>query len=379
MTGKKVVYKGIKLVFISENSPYLVGYRQGNLLKKEIGEFINDIVEYGIKKLKIKLFVIWSLNIFFLVSKILFEKSFSKDNIDEMRGIADGSKQPYKWIFLSNTIYDLGTYFSKIFPIQLCSSFVFRSRKNIYFGKVTDTTKYLANIFTKYNVVIVYNYTNIGKRYITLTLPMALIGDYVLFDNLTTIGVNGGGLSYAKYFFGKAPYIAYVKQLARECGDTKSVLNYLKKRRSFKPLLFMISGPKIEDNYSVERTGGIGIFPLEKYLINTNHLNDKNNVDKFYIKNYMKDENYQKSKKKYQTIEDNIRGANNYMDAIDILKQHSKNFESYKGSISNAATTQGLVIDFEKGNMYIPKGKRVPVTFFGKWKKFNIHKIFEMI
>jgi hypothetical protein len=222
----------------------------------------------------------------------------------------------------------------------------------------------------------VYDYAKSNQKYITITLPFILIGDYIIYENGVTIGVNGGGLSFAKFYFRNKPYLSTQKTIARESHSVEDVVENIKKYHSIKPLLYIVSNGEPEHTFVVDQTDIPVVRKLKDNLVRTNNFFDKENTKIRYKNNFKQNRWYKNSYKRYRRIKKHIKDVDSWKEAVKILRIHTEDFSSDKGSVANKGTCQGAVVDPINRKLYLPVGRKVPVTYYGKWKEFDIDKIF---
>ncbi|MBD3156022.1 MAG: hypothetical protein GF368_05215 [Candidatus Aenigmarchaeota archaeon] len=369
---------GIRFVYLSGDSPYEIGYSHGRLLKEEIGEFIEKIKNLikgefgGFLGTIILKFLIFRIN--------LLKKKIPPDVLEEMRGIADGSGQDLKWIITSNEGYEVFVSLQGLLGLYRCSFFAAPWKDSDYtvIGKTTDLTNYspLSDIFSKKRVVFIYDYKWLGKKVINLSFPMCLSGDTSILEDGSMCAFNDGGWA-SGINFRDLPVFIITKQASKVSKNASDLLGNIKKYKTMKPYVYLISDGTKENSFLVEACeGDYFVKKFDGRLINTNHFESEEMRKKHYKKGYENDILYTNTFERYNNLKNNVKEFSNLKEAIEVLKIHEDTFKIDNGSISNLGTVQAYVYFPRERKLLIPDGQKAPVTLNSKWVDFSLDEIF---
>lgn len=378
MGSKKTERNGIKFVYLSGDTPFEIGYEHGKLLKNEIKEIFEKLEAFLREKYG-PVLGITLIKIIPLYSKTL-KKRFSKDHLEEMRGISEGSGKKLEWIVFVNSLYEIGVFFHKFLGQNACSFFAapWKNSKYVVSGKTTDvfSKTSVPKIFSKYRVVFVYDYKS-KSQYITFSFPSCTIGDSVIFRDGSLLALNDGGWSHRKINFRNEPILGILKKCANNSKNTKDVLRNIKKLKTTKPYVYLVTDGTKNGSLMIETSNGeYNVKKFEKYLINTNHLKSKNLIKSYYTEGYKEKKSYTNTLKRYENIEKKIGKMSDLKSGIELLKIHEKTLDSNKGSVSNNGTIQGYVYFPKEKKVVVTNGKKTPVTLTGKWIELNTEDLF---
>jgi hypothetical protein len=311
----------------------------------------------------------------------LLKNSFSEDQLEEMRGIADGSEQKWKWVFLGNILFEIATALEEELKVMgACSGFInfMKDSNQAVLGKTTDLNPPLADFFTKNTVVFIYDYPDLEMEYMTPSFPILIAGDSVVFEDGSVVAANGGGFISKSVFydFRRAPILSIMKEVAKTNGDLNQAKETIRNHQSIGPFLYFFSDGSKEGSFTMEAGSGSYLRKLDQHLIYTNHLLSESLIKKNYHPDYLSDKHFLNSKARYKNIEDQIGKALSAEGAIEVLKIHSEDFKAIQGSISNLGTISGMVVLPKEKKILLPSGDKVPVTFYGKWVEFDLDDLF---
>lgn len=385
MSSKVLIQDGIKFVYLSESTPFKIGYAHGTLLKDEIKDLINQVKLLSSEKLGKTL---GSVIFKTLVKKAKkFEGRFSPGQIEEIRGISKGSNQEYKYILAANTIYEAAVSLGEI--ITGCSCFIapWKDSNKVIVGKTTDLLEpiQLTQILTSHRVLFVYNHPNFKAPALVPSFSGCLSGDAAILENKTAFFLNDGGLFHKKLFPENSPITVISRNLMESCTLVGDLKDKIIKSKTIKPVVFLITDGSKANSYLIEKASQDSYVKSweENGLLNTNFLSSVKLRRKYYKGRFCNLERLDAKSHnvtlRFQKIKPEMENISNTQQAIDILKMHAENFGVYEGSISNITTAQGLVYLPSEDKIFFPSGEKVPVTYWGKWKEFSIREIFEKL
>jgi len=379
--SKKYISKGIKFVYLDEKDAFLVGQAHGRLLKEEIKEFIDGILLYAQKKLgRIGKFVVVNIVINLMP---IFGKKFDPDIKDEIKGIAQASGQSQNWIIFLNYIYEGGTIFNRFFHFLGCSGFMARCSKEekIFIGKTTDIIpdKLFAELLTKNRIVYIYKKNSyIKTSFMTAVFPAIVVGDWGISKKGVYIGFNDGGVFTTKNDFKKGSVINLLRKLYQNASSSEKIKKLLQKARLVHPFLAQVSDGEEEGTFLAEMNNHKPeIYKFENQIIVTNFLKTCKLKDSLYPKNFPTNIYYLSALLRWENLEKHIEKCKTREDYLDLIKMKNPNFDYFKGAVSNKATVGGVFFIPKERKIFLPSGKKIPVTYYGKWEEFYLDDIFK--
>lgn len=375
--AKKIVNKGIKFVYLKEKTPYKTGFAHGKILKEEIAKLIFEIEEFAKDQYPLFFGTLFIKFLLFRAERLM--NNFPDRQKEEMQGIADGCGQNIKWVLLANTIHDVIANHKK--TVIACSAFVSRwkNTNQTILGKTTDLyiIMSLLEILARYRLVFVHQNTWHKQNFATLAFPGCLVGDSVIWRNGNCLVVNDGGSQDMGIDFNNLPVIAIVKKIATQSDGAKASLKIFKKIKPIKAYTFLTTGGNQNNSYLIDfAPQGFQIHSFSNPLINTNIFKSRKMKLLNYKSDYKENWKFACNKKRYKNLAEGIRTISSFQDVIKVMQIHTPDFSRYKGSIANTGTVQGLIVHPKKKIVFIPSGNKIPVTWYGKWKKFRFGEIF---
>ncbi|MBN1262927.1 MAG: hypothetical protein JW991_01070 [Candidatus Pacebacteria bacterium] len=373
--------KDILFVYLKGKNPYEIGYEQGRLLKTEVESEVEWIKKF-FNLFLTPLFGPLTFRVLECFSKKLSER-FSKESIEEIRGMADGSGQKFKTAILANTIFDITSKIPNFLNANFCSGFLTYLEKSneVIMGKNSDVSPQNAELFANHKAMIIYDCKWLENKYLTPSYGLALIGDSFIFENGLSIGFMGGGFTYvARYDLKKTFFSELVKRLTRADGNISKTIKILKKQKPMKPFVPIVTDGTKKNSFAFEVSSSKyqkhHLRKMNDCLVQTNHLLCQDLIDDHYRKKYSKDHHYLGSVWRQKNIEKEVKKITNLKEATRILEIHEKTMDQNKGSISNLGTVHSFVYSAKQKKLLIANGRKAPVAFSGKWVEFNLDDIF---
>ncbi len=369
----------MQFIKLEGNTPYETGIIHGKLLKDEIDRLINSVQEQFKKK-----YGKFSFNLFknfLLLYSTYTHKYIPKRYILEMEGIANGSNQPFKWILLTNKIYDIGIHFSRFINWNNCSAFISNYKNTNYtiLAKTTDVPITLASILYKNRVCFIYKTQWINKNYLTLSFPGCISGDSFILEDGSFIGFNGGGTFFKKSNMKNLPFFIYTKECIYKMDNINNLDKILKNTMPTRPYICFASKGLKRNTFLIETANGNNYKrKFEHNLIITNHFKNSDMIKKIYKKNHKKNKYYIGSKMRYINLEKNMSKSLNLKKSINLLELHENTFGINKGSIANKQTAHGLIYYPKRKILYIPKKDKITVTYKNVWEKYYLDNLFSL-
>lgn len=365
-------------MFLREKDPYKRGFAHGSFLREEIEDETDFITHYVQNKLG------WASAKFFM--KIVFRKTnnlkkeYTTDEIEEMKGISEGSGVALEWVLLFNSIYEIAIAFRSTFVG--CSFFAapFKKTENVLIGKTTDLyfEKKVTEFISKRRFIAVYDNNELQNKFIAPSLPGLLITDSVITKKGTLFAVNDGGGAHKGFDFDNTPIVSIAWGLTKLASNSRIWLKALKKVSSIRPFACLVSDGERQNTFLVEMCqGDYFVERMNGVLVNTNHFVSEEMKNKWYVKNYENHKEYNATLKRGENIKKEIKdGVSSTEEAIKIMKIHEKTFSPRRGSVSNNGTVQGFIYIPQERKILFPAGNKVPVTFNGEWQEFFLDEIF---
>ncbi len=369
--------KGVRFLFLRENDAYERGFAHGSLLKNEIKDQAGDILEYVQSKIGRASGKIFMRIVFKKAKKL--RKQFSSEELREMEGISQGSGLPLSWIVLFNSIYEIAISFRNNFVA--CSFFAapWKGTEKVVIGKTIDLyfEKKVTEFITKRRFIAVYQSKTLNNKFIAPSLPGLLVTDSVVTEKGTVFAVNDGGGAHKNIDFDRKPIVSIAWSLAQLESQSRVWLEALKKTGSIRPFACLVSDGQRNNTFLIEMCqGDYFVKRMDENIINTNHFVSQKMKEKWYVSNYKQRKEYKVTIKRGESIKNKIeKGISSLEEAVETIKIHERTFDPALGSVSNNGTVQGFIYLPCERKILFPSGDKVPPTFYGAWKEFDLNEI----
>lgn len=312
---------------------------------------------------------------------ILVDPTFSKDEKDEMKGIASGSSTPLRYIKFANYIHSFAFALLKKTTFNHCSFVVNRGveKHNFLVGKLTDLSYSHRSLFSQNNIVVIANRKDLAAKYISFSLPLLLIGDNIILQDGTYLGSNGGGYAAkTRYFYKKKSYISMNRLLALAAKNYQDCLQLIQaySGKIIEFLNFIVVHRQGKKATIIEQNHLSPVYPVKNLAYRTNHPLKKDVTAHDYHKLFS---NYG-TKQRYCKIHELVQSSlDSTAKMQEVLSYHDETFDCFKGSLSNLGTSFGIIIDYTDRFVYLPHGNQDPITVYGSWSKFALDDLLAIL
>lgn len=353
----------INYITLEGKTNYEIGFNHGRKLASQIQSLINEALStirnsFFVFKIIPLSFLVWLLSLF-------LRFKFSKENMEEMKGVSKGSNIPLRWIVFLNVFFDIGQILLSLQIADVtwgCSGLMGKDKNgNILLGKTFDLSP--AKLLIKYRTIFSYKCAWLKYSYRIFSLPGIIGGDFYENSNGITAVFFQGGLTKSWNNFLRDGYtVSVFKDFFGNAGTLDEAIKYIKdKTKTIASFLCMISdGNK---GYLIELYScHYKIYTLEDSpLVSTNHFLSSEMVN-FYINNYKNNKYYKDSLWRYEYIKSQVKKEI----AVDMIKKIFQH-KSESGSIATPITVFGLIKNCSKGTTYITPSEKLPATYGGEY------------
>ena len=349
---------GIDHLNLREKNHYETGFAAGNLFIESNNKMIR-LFKNPFAKI-----VLWCL--YLKHKNKIHDIRVPKEYQDELKGYAEATKIPYKYLLLLNLIYE----------VKGCSGFAFfNPDKSLLVGHNTDAFKLLGKFLLNKTNPLVVSISVPGKNFFThISLP-GFIGVANGFNNRgIAISAHDAGNIYHKTVVGNTSTSCVLRMLLEKSDSLENISKIAHNNPPYLPGIVLVAS---------ERERGFGI--LEVYPTKINFVRKPENNYAFSANHYHSSEMKEHHKsiesgsiKRYDYLEGYFlnREGLTIGEAIDILKNtdHGIKWDKTGGqrSVANEGTFQSFVFDVTKDEVYISNGKKLPVSLHGNFVKIPI-------
>ena len=346
---------GIDYLNLREENYYKTGLAAGNLFVKSKYKIIKLLKNPFIK------IILWFLHLKY--EKKIQEVSIPKVYQDELRGCAEATKIPYKYLLIINLIYE----------IRGCSGFAFFNPDgSLLLGHNTDVSKLLARFALRYMKPLIANIATPGKNnFIHIALPLILGAINGFNDKGIAVSSHDAGGIYTKVVKNNTSTSCLVKMVLENAKSLADVQKIARENLAYYPGI-MIVASEHEHKASILEAYPSDFdfvsFGGHSYVFSANHYQSE------------KMQKYHKVIKKgsldrLTCLQGSLSGKNNLsvQEAIEILKDHRNGIQrdTTGYSIANIGTFQSFVFDVTKKEIYISNGNKLPVSLYGDFVKIS--------
>lgn len=343
---------------INAKNHYESGYKHGELLLKAKHPLLKLI-----KRKPIQIII----SILYKIKRKEFRKlSIPKKYEEELRGLSDSTKIPYKVLFFINFAFDV--YKRNI----MCSSFAFFNKRETIIGRSTDTKEPLAKLLLKYEASIVTRTTIKNKTFTHVIFPLVIgvlngYNEQGIVTNPHLInGVKNGKLKQ-----NTTPIILLLNEIMENANNIAQAKKILQEKETTRAVTVLVTSSKEKKSfiYETHPEKTAYIHNKENYQACTMHFDDEE------MKKLQKGPlNGTKKRLKYlnKTLQNTKEMS--LTKAKETLRstQHGiKRTKSGGKSISNLGTFQSFIFIPEKNKIYYSNGQKVPVSITGEYKEIE--------
>ena len=346
---------GIDYLNLREKNHYKTGFAAGNLFVKSDYKIIILLNNPFVK------IILWFLH-------LKYEKKISgihipKEYQEELRGCAEATKIPYKYLLLINLIYE----------IRGCSGFVFFSSDgSLLLGHNTDVSKILAKLALRYMKPLVTNVSIPGKNnFVHIVIPLILGAMNGFNDKGIAVSSHDAGGIFAKVVKNNTSTSCLVKMVLENAESLADVQKIAQENLAYYPGIMIVASEREHKASILEAyPSDFDFLSFEKhsYVFSANHYQGEK------MRKYHR-EIKKGSLDRLTCLQGSLSGKNNLsiQEAIEILKDHRNGIQrdTTGYSIANIGTFQSFVFDVTRGEVYISNGKKLPVPLNGEFIKIN--------
>src|SRR3989338_2293687 len=347
--------EGIDYLSLREENYYKTGFAAGNLFLKSNYKII--------RLLKNPLTRIFLWFLYLKYKNKTQEVHVPKEYQDELRGCAEATKIPYKYLLLINLIYE----------IKGCSGFAFFSSDgSLLLAHNTDVSKMLARLALRYMKPLVTDVSIPEKNnFIHIAMPLILGAINGFNDKGIAVSSHDAGGVYTKVVKNNTSTSCLVKMVLENAKSLADVQKIARENLAYYPGI-MIVASEHEHKASILEAYPSDFdfvsFGGHSYVFSANHYQSE------------KMQKYHKVIKKgsldrLTCLQGSLSGKNNLsvQEAIEILKDHRNGIQrdTTGYSIANIGTFQSFVFDVTKSEIYISNGNKSPVSLYGDFVKIS--------
>ena len=346
---------GIDYLRLREESHYKTGLAAGNLFVKSNYKIIRLLKNPFVN------IILWFLRLKY--EKKIPEVRIPKEYQDELRGCAEATKIPYKYLLLINLIYE----------IRGCSGFAFFNPDgSLLLGHNTDVSKMLAKLALRYMKPLVTDVSIPGKNnFVHVAMPLILGAINGFNDKGIAVSSHDAGGIYAKVVKNNTSTSCLVKMVLENAESLAEVQKTAQENLAYYPGIMIVASAR-------ERKASI----LEAYPSDFDFVSFKNTSYIFSANHYQSDKmrKYHREVKKgsldrLTCLQGSLSGKNilSVQEAIQILKDHRNGIhrDTTGYSIANIGTFQSFIFDVTRSKVYISNGKKLPVPLHGNFVKIS--------
>lgn len=363
----------MKRIHIEETNHYNLGFKYGQQARDEILAMIELIKSYALEKVggisKVLLPLLLALT-------PLVKRKFGSVILKELRGMSKGSGINIKWLYFINFTYEFGAISNSFFKFMGCSSLAMKHLDNehVLIGKTTDIIENVHFTKTLIKNRIRYSYRVGGRNLVeTITFPGQVTSDFAVLNRKIFVGFNDGGLNTKKNYFSKTSFIPFLRNIYETGNDIEEIKKKMKEARVIHPIIALVSDGKTSGTFTAEIMHNRSrIFPFVNRITRTNCLMNREDKDREYKKGWRKDPFYLCAKRRLVVLRSKTSAGNGIDDVISILKSHTKSLNMMDGSINSKATSNAVVWDGNKKELYFADSDgSFPLALTKKWELFS--------
>ncbi len=331
-------------ILILKGTHYEAGLEYGVLMRDRLQEVYDQLgeIEKSILR-KFPVYMKFFVKVLVFVKLFLIKSRLSKNYIDELKGVSDGSGIPFNQLLIASFIPELFTFSCTSFVKNINGSLIHGRNLDYYFPLIGENpiiVRYLLNGEIPYTTVGCVGYlgafTGMNDKGITITVNAA-----------PTVNSNDGG--------GK-PITFEVRDLLAHSETLTDVSSNLKDYHSIKGWMLTI-GSNLEKKavvYNIAETHLKPTFMNGSEIFVTNTF-----IDKEFAHKYMSlhEAGSESSVSRYVMAENLIKKVDSIQTAIDFLS--NADFFGYKNiigagdvTLNNEGTLQSVIMDPSNLNIY---------------------------
>ncbi len=331
-------------ILILKGTHYEAGLEYGVLMRDRLQEVYDQLgeIEKSILR-KFPVYMKFFVKVLVFVKLFLIKSRLSKNYIDELKGVSDGSGIPFNQLLIASFIPELFTFSCTSFVKNINGSLIHGRNLDYYFPLIGENpiiVRYLLNGEIPYTTVGCVGYlgafTGMNDKGITITVNAA-----------PTVNSNDGG--------GK-PITFEVRDLLAHSETLTDVSFNLKDYHSIKGWMLTI-GSNLEKKavvYNIAETHLKPTFMNGSEIFVTNTF-----IDKEFAHKYMSlhEAGSESSVSRYVMAENLIKKVDSIQTAIDFLS--NADFFGYKNiigagdvTLNNEGTLQSVIMDPSNLNIY---------------------------